>query len=141
MENSSKDYTKGNLTVTWTPSLCMHSANCVKRLHTVFDPKRSPWIDLELGEISEICQAIDLCPSGALTYTINEPKMEKELSPKAVSVFPRPNGPLIVTGNIEVQDAEGNVIKKMERASFCRCGHSGKQPFCDGSHNRMGFVG
>ena len=57
-------------------------------------------------------------------------------------LYPRPNGPLIVTGEkLEIIDEHGNVIKSAERFSICRCGHSSTQPVCDGSHNRMGFTG
>ena len=57
-------------------------------------------------------------------------------------IFPRPNGPLIITGQqLEIVDEAGNILKTAERFSICRCGHSGTQPICDGSHNRMGFTG
>ena len=63
---------------------------------------------------------------------------KKEILP--TKVFPRPNGPLIISGtDIELVDAEGNLVQVANRFSICRCGHTGKQPFCDGSHNRMNF--
>lgn len=53
----------------------------------------------------------------------------------------RPNGPLIVDGDdVTVVDTSGNVFEPAKRPfSLCRCGASQKKPFCDGSHNRIGF--
>ena len=56
-----------------------------------------------------------------------------------VTVFPKPNGSLRVTGKVDIVDAEGNVIETKENVSFCRCGHSKEKPFCDGSHREAGF--
>ena len=53
----------------------------------------------------------------------------------------RDNGPCLVEGDdVTVVDGSGTefVIDRQPFA-LCRCGHSGKKPFCDGSHNREGF--
>ena len=53
-----------------------------------------------------------------------------------------PNGPLKVDGQPTVVDGAGNVLEKEKPEVFlCRCGASDKKPFCDGSHNRIGFKG
>lgn len=40
-----------------------------------------------------------------------------------------------------VEWVEGDEIPAKERYDLCRCGHSGNKPFCDGSHERVGFDG
>jgi CDGSH-type Zn-finger protein len=54
-------------------------------------------------------------------------------------ITPLPNGPYVVEGKAVIQDSSGKVIREVERISLCRCGHSAKKPFCDGSHARVGF--
>ena len=52
------------------------------------------------------------------------------------------NGPLRVTGDeIIIKDSAGNTFGLAGRTvvSLCRCGHSENKPFCDGTHNRVGF--
>jgi CDGSH-type Zn-finger protein len=44
------------------------------------------------------------------------------------------NGPLVVKGEIELVDAEGNTFSTKKQVSLCRCGFSHNKPFCDGSH-------
>ena len=66
------EYTNGEITVVWQPDLCIHSANCVKNLPVVFKPKEKPWIRVENASSEEIMNAIDKCPSGALSYRKNE---------------------------------------------------------------------
>jgi CDGSH-type Zn-finger protein len=57
-------------------------------------------------------------------------------------VIVRNNGPLRLEGDILIQDQEGRTFGLAGRTvvSLCRCGHSANKPFCDGSHNRMGFA-
>ena len=53
----------------------------------------------------------------------------------------RKNGPLLVQGDFEVVDADGNPFGLGGRTSvvLCRCGMSSDKPFCDGTHGRQGF--
>ncbi len=53
------------------------------------------------------------------------------------------NGPLLVNGTVQVVGAEGQpiAIQPGQRVALCRCGHSAKKPFCDGSHKTSGFQG
>lgn len=54
-------------------------------------------------------------------------------------VDPQRNGPLKITGNLEICAGTGRVVKRVESAMLCRCGHSKAKPFCDGSHRVAGF--
>ena len=58
-----------------------------------------------------------------------------------VKVNVRDNGPLLVSGPITVEDADGNLfdLGGKETIALCRCGASENRPFCDGAHNRCGF--
>jgi len=59
-----------------------------------------------------------------------------------VEIIVTNNGPLRVTGDdIVIKDVAGNNFGLAGRTvvSLCRCGHSDNKPFCDGSHNRVGF--
>ena len=56
-----------------------------------------------------------------------------------VSVTPRPNGPLLVSGNLEIVSGTGRTINRVTRTLLCRCGNSANKPYCDGSHTRVGF--
>lgn len=49
------------------------------------------------------------------------------------------NGPFLVKGDVQVVDAKGNAYETGETVALCRCGHSKKMPFCDGSHQACGF--
>ncbi len=44
-------------------------------------------------------------------------------------------------GQIHVVDGEGNAFDFGDRRTvlLCRCGHSRNKPFCDSSHERIGF--
>jgi CDGSH-type Zn-finger protein len=48
------------------------------------------------------------------------------------------NGPVTFQGRLRLHNQYGQECVKM-RGSLCRCGHSANKPFCDGSHERVGF--
>ncbi len=56
-------------------------------------------------------------------------------------VIVRNNGPLRLEGDITILDQDDQVFGLAGRTvvSLCRCGHSQNKPFCDGSHNKVGF--
>ena len=54
-------------------------------------------------------------------------------------IQPQINGPLKVSGDIEVVAADGKVLKRMTEAWLCRCGKSANKPFCDSAHKAAGF--
>jgi CDGSH-type Zn-finger protein/uncharacterized Fe-S cluster protein YjdI len=56
-----------------------------------------------------------------------------------LTVRPLTNGPLDVTGNLEICSGTGRTVSRVERARLCRCGGSSNKPFCDGTHARIGF--
>ncbi len=58
-----------------------------------------------------------------------------------VNITCNKNGPLRVSGTFVIRDASGNAFDLAGRdaISLCRCGASANKPFCDGSHNRIGF--
>lgn len=54
----------------------------------------------------------------------------------------RKNGPLLVDGKVTVLDSDGKAVESdsgKALVALCRCGHSEKKPFCDGSHHRRGW--
>ena len=51
------------------------------------------------------------------------------------------NGPYRVEGGIPVRNADGEPVEAPSRYFLCRCGHSSNKPFCDGTHNKIGFAG
>jgi CDGSH-type Zn-finger protein/uncharacterized Fe-S cluster protein YjdI len=56
-----------------------------------------------------------------------------------VNVQPTPNGPLHVSGNLELVSGTGRTINKVTETYLCRCGQSKNKPYCDGSHKAAGF--
>lgn len=61
-------------------------------------------------------------------------------TPAPVDLSPQPNGPIKATGPMVVLNDAGEATDRTVQAFFCRCGKSAKQPYCDGTHRRVGFV-
>ena len=92
----------------------------------------------ETATRSQVMAMVERCPSGALTYSVEDERIEPAL-PQRVNVVA--DGPLWVTGGIPVQRADGEPLETRNRVALCRCGASGIKPLCDGSHADIGFEG
>jgi len=69
-----KQYKNEDITIHWDQSKCIHAGVCVKSLPNVYNPKERPWIKIENASSEELKAQIDKCPSGALSYTLNNNK-------------------------------------------------------------------
>ena len=58
-----------------------------------------------------------------------------------VKILVKPNGPLLVSGDISLVDGTEKAFGLGGRTTIalCRCGNSANKPFCDGTHNKIGF--
>jgi CDGSH-type Zn-finger protein len=65
--------------------------------------------------------------------------LEKRNGPLAIT--PTTNGPLVLSGNVEVCAGTGRTVARVQQARLCRCGGSASKPLCDGTHARIGFRG
>ena len=137
-----KTYKTDDLTITWEPDKCIHSAICFKGMPEVFDPRRKPWIVPENNSTDNIVSQIKKCPSGAISYQYNnETKSENTMEDSNTKIQLAENGPLLVNGNVTIVDKEGNETTKEGMTALCRCGQSEKKPYCDGAHKSCGFQG
>ncbi len=135
-----KEYNNGDLTIIWKPKTCIHSGECVRRLPNVYDPKAKPWIKTGQATAEELKEQINACPSGALSYRLNQAEsVEPTDSKTKVEVVD--GGPLLVYGEIEVSGPDGKIEMKKRTTAFCRCGATSNKPYCDGTHNSTGFSG
>jgi uncharacterized Fe-S cluster protein YjdI len=140
MRHPDRIYSTEQIAVEWEPRLCIHSARCIAGNPQVFDPGRRPWVMPETAPAGEVAEIIARCPSGALHFRRLDGGAEEPVPDETV-VMPLPNGPLLVRGNVVVEDSDGNVFRRNTRMALCRCGQSANRPFCDNTHRRIGFQG
>ena len=79
MRDVKKEYTNGEVTIVWQNKLCIHSGNCVRGLPSVFNRDVSPWINAEGATTEELISQVNMCPSGALSYYLNNKKDDESL--------------------------------------------------------------
>jgi CDGSH-type Zn-finger protein len=115
--------------------ICVHAGFCGNKVTNVWK------MAVETGDSrlrAEAMAMIERCPSGALTYAVDGETIEPDL-PVAVAVIP--DGPLWVSGGLDVTRSNGIALETRNRVTLCRCGQSGTKPLCDGSHKEAGFTG
>ncbi|WP_251358112.1 CDGSH iron-sulfur domain-containing protein [Kangiella sp. TOML190] len=49
------------------------------------------------------------------------------------------HGPLLLTGECAIEDADGQAVATKKVTALCRCGASNNKPFCDGSHKSINW--
>lgn len=78
-------YTNNEVTVVWKPKVCIHSTICWKGLIEVFNPRKRPWIKMDGATTERIIEQVKKCPSGALSYYLNEEALADETANKVVA--------------------------------------------------------
>ncbi len=149
---NNREYTNREITVFWKPLKCIHVTTCYRELIDVFNPRKRPWVDMKGAPTHEIIRVVNLCPTGALSFKYNDDQDSKKVvtsdsKQEKVEIKAEPeteirvmkDGPLVVKGKFTIKSSLGGTLKQMKMASFCRCGHSKKMPFCDGTHREIDF--
>jgi len=127
-----EDYVGEGITIHDNRSICAHAGFCTSSLKSVFRVDKEPFIDPNGATKEEIIEAIDKCPSGALSYSVDGE--EQVFSIENCTTFIAPNGPYAFKGDIEVEGIVWGQGAAKEKFDLCRCGESKNKPFCDGSH-------
>jgi uncharacterized Fe-S cluster protein YjdI len=130
-------YRTERIAVYWEPQLCIHTAECIKALPEVFNPRRRPWVMIDAAPADAIADAVMRCPTGALRFERLDGAAQEPL-PQPPVIEAQPDGPLYIRGRVTVVDEDGTA-RELPRAALCRCGESNNKPFCDGMHLRSGF--
>ncbi|MFC2088299.1 (4Fe-4S)-binding protein [Calditrichota bacterium] len=71
MKEIIRKYSNQEVTVKWEPAKCIHSQICFRGLPEVFDPNVRPWINIQGSSTENIVSQVKACPSGALTYHLD----------------------------------------------------------------------
>lgn len=138
---SVKEYSTEKIKVLWEPGKCIHAANCVNGLPSVFNQNNRPWIDVDGATAEQIREQVSKCPSGALRAEMLGAEKQETMSKEGTKVEVLKNGPVLVHGACTVTNSDGSVEQKEGVTALCRCGASSNKPYCDGTHNSNGFEG
>lgn len=111
-----------------------------------------------------IIEVVNLCPTEALTWKWNDeeknatvgsdqlnhikfrrPELMNETEPepeeRPVTLKIMTDGPIVIKGTFSLKYSGNTKEVKDGLVSICRCGISDHQPFCDGQHRKIDFIG
>jgi uncharacterized Fe-S cluster protein YjdI/CDGSH-type Zn-finger protein len=131
-----KVYRGRDIEVSFDLDICIHIAECLRGHPGVFKLDRRPWVLPDLADADEVAEIVERCPTGALLYRRLDGGEQEHHA--GTTVVPVRDGPLLVTGDIEIRHEDGTV-ETLPRATLCRCGASKHKPFCDNEHLAIDF--
>lgn len=113
---------------------CIHARFCVTGAPKVFLANvQGPWIHPDAMPVEGLVEIAHACPSGAIQYRRVDGASDETAPPVNLASL-RERGPYAFRGQLQIDGASPGF-----RATLCRCGASKNKPFCDGSHNAIGF--
>ncbi|WP_164493918.1 (4Fe-4S)-binding protein [Streptomyces sp. ADI98-10] len=127
---AARSYDGEGIVVAFEPHRCLHAAECVTGLPTVFDAGRRPWVQPDDASADEVADVIHRCPSGALQYHRTD-GMPDEVPDVPTHVSLHADGVLHARGDLEVATPHGP--RRETRVMLCGCGATGNTPYCDHS--------
>ncbi len=138
MSDRVREYAGKDVVVRYDVKRCIHAAECVNGLPTVFNPDRKPWVDPDVAAADAVAEVILRCPTGALHFERKDGGAA-EPAPDLNFITVCRDGPLYARGVLQVVNNDGTLRFADTRVAFCRCGASESKPFCDGRHTEAGF--
>ena len=131
-------YQGKKITILDNRSICAHAGNCTDGLPSVFRYGENPFVDPDGASIADIIDVVNQCPSGALSFIIEDDSVTRLI--EDASIFVSPNGPYVVKGKALLLDTVRGKGGSETTCTLCRCGASKNKPFCDGSHWDINFT-
>ena len=132
-------YEGADVEVTWNRRLCIHVGECGRAKNKLFVAGREPWCAPDEVSAKDTAEVVCRCPTGALSYTPKSDAVAEETAPEVNAVHVANNGPLYITGDLDIESADNTMPGVKFRAALCRCGLSKNKPFCDGAHEDGNF--
>jgi CDGSH-type Zn-finger protein/uncharacterized Fe-S cluster protein YjdI len=122
------------LMVSFDGNRCIHARFCVTQAPATFLANvDGPWIFPDATVTENLAAVVRECPSGALSYRRMDG--QDETAPPINLCTIRENGPHALRADLRIDNGPVGF-----RATLCRCGSSKNKPFCDGSHQKIGFT-
>lgn len=138
MSKYTTKYTGEKINVEWDARLCIHIGECGNAAGELFIGGRDPWCQPDLTTNDDVVDVIKRCPTGALTFESDD-NTESETADSENTFTVSYRGPYFIRGDIEIEGVADNMPGVKYRAALCRCGASKRKPFCDNSHEGIGF--
>ncbi|MFA9418520.1 MAG: CDGSH iron-sulfur domain-containing protein [Gammaproteobacteria bacterium] len=131
-------YVGKKITIHDNRSICAHAGYCTDGLPAVFRLQEEPFVDADGASAEEIINVINQCPSGALSYSVEN--VNESLEASEAFIFIAPNGPYVVKGEVDLLETPRGKGASETSITLCRCGASKNKPYCDGSHWTIEFT-
>jgi CDGSH-type Zn-finger protein/uncharacterized Fe-S cluster protein YjdI len=113
---------------------CIHSRFCVTWAPKVFLANvQGPWIHPDAMPVEQLVEVAHACPSGAIRYRRKDGAPDEPVPPVNLATV-REAGPYAFRAALQIDG-----VPAPFRATLCRCGASKNKPYCDGSHQKIGF--
>ncbi|MGC3939903.1 CDGSH iron-sulfur domain-containing protein [Roseobacter sp. EG26] len=95
-------------------------------------------IELVAGAANLTMMGLNIRDGLTMTGRIGGSKVSSE-DPQQPVIEERPSGPLVAKSIPRLTSSAGENLETRSAVALCRCGQSKKKPYCDGSHNDIGF--
>ena len=89
VEDKRENYGGKKITIHDNRGVCAHAGRCTDGLASVFRLKEEPWIHPDAGMAEEIITTIQKCPSGALSYSIEDAEHRDRDGEPTIFVSPK----------------------------------------------------
>lgn len=141
IKDKRRNYVGKKITIHDNRKICSHAAECVNNLPSVFRLDARPWIDPDGAQTEAVVDTVRKCPSGALSYSIDDTEYRDPQEKRNPMVTVSKDGPYQITGGVELigENIHFGEGASTEHYTLCRCGASENKPFCDGGHRNINF--